>query len=69
MDNIKELVDRLRTLAGMILEDASAEALLIGESRVQARLKLQRIRKAAADAMILADAAIVVLEHSQAEPM
>ncbi len=68
MDYTKELVDRLRTLAGMILEDASAEALLIGKNRDQARLKLQRIRKAAADATILADAAMVVLEHSQAEP-
>lgn len=63
MDDTRELVDRLCTLVGMILEDASAEALLIGGSRGQAGLRLQKIRKAASDAIILADAAAAALEH------
>lgn len=65
MDDAKELVDRLCTLAGMILEDASAQAISIGE-RDQLRSKLRTIRSAAADAVILADAAVVVLERSRA---
>ena len=64
MDDMKELVDRLSTLAGMILEDASADALSIEEVAGRLREKLQRIRKAGADATILADAATVALEFS-----
>jgi hypothetical protein len=50
----------------MILEDASADAILIGEGQSEARSHLQRIRKAAADVVILTDAAVVALDHSRA---
>lgn len=68
MDDTKELIDRLCTLAGMILEDATAEALSIDEDRGYLREKLQRVRNAAADVAVLADAAVVALEHSYEEP-
>lgn len=64
MDDMKELVDQLCTLAGMILEDASADALSIEGVGGRLREKLQRIRKAGADAAILADAATVALDFS-----
>lgn len=67
MDDSTELVDRLCTLAGMILEDASAEAILTGK-RDKLQLKVERMRRAGADVAILADAAAVILGRSGEEP-
>ena len=66
MDDDRELIDRLCTKAGMIMEDASAEAVVIGQGPDQLREKLEKIRKSAADAATLTAAAAVVFERSRA---
>ena len=64
MDETKDLIDRLCTLAGMIMEDASAEALAIESGRDKLATKIGRIRNSAADVAALSNAAMVVLRRS-----
>ena len=64
MDDSKDLIDRLCTLAGTIMEDAAAEAISIGANRDRLELKIGRIRSSAMDAATVADAAMVVLRRS-----
>lgn len=64
MDDAKDLIDRLCTLAGMIMEDASAEAVAIETDRNKLTSKIRTIRNSAADVATLADAAMVVLRRS-----
>jgi hypothetical protein len=48
----------------MLMEDASAEAILIEKGRDQPQLKIEMIRASASDAATLASAALVVLRRS-----
>lgn len=63
MDNERELIDRLCTAAGMIMEDASAVAVDIGQDTNQLRAKLEGLRRSAADVVSLLDAATVAYER------
>ena len=64
MDDRQDLIDRLCTIAGMILEDASADAISgsVGDEATFARIDL--ISRAACDASKLAAAALVVLQRA-----
>lgn len=64
MDDTRELIDRLCTLAGMLMEDASAEAISIEWAGISLTSGLTRIRNSAADAATLALGALVVLRRS-----
>lgn len=63
MDEDKDLIDRLCTLAGMIMENVSAEAVGIEAGRDRLSAKIERIRNSATDVAALADAAAVVLRR------
>jgi hypothetical protein len=60
MDHRQDLIDRLCTIAGMIFEDASATAILRSSDEDGPLDRIERIRRAAADAGKLAEAALVV---------
>jgi hypothetical protein len=64
MDDRRDLIEQLCTLAGMIFEDASAAAISIGPAP-GLQQKIERIRSAAQDAEKLAEAALVVLRHQE----
>ena len=64
MDDTQELIDRLCTWVGMIMEDVSAIAILrSGESDATSRI--EQIRAAASDIGILAEAASVILRRGE----
>jgi hypothetical protein len=64
MDDGKDLIDQLCTLAGMIFEDASAEAILTSPHKTQDQDRIVRIRTAGLEAQKLADAALIVLQRA-----
>ena len=61
MDDRDDLIDRLCAIAGMIFEDVSAEAVSTSDGIEARARKIELIKRAAADANSLADAALVVL--------
>ena len=63
MDDERELIDRLCTHAGMIMEDASAHAVDISQDADQLRTKLEGLRRSAADVAIIIAAAAALLER------
>ena len=63
MDERNDLVDRLCAIAGMIFEDVSGEAVSTSEGMEERTRKIELIKRAAADAYKLADAAQVVLQR------
>lgn len=67
MDDTRDLIDRLCALAGMIMEDVSAVAILTGGA-TDAAAKIEQIRAAAADIAILAEAASVLLGRGEVRP-
>jgi hypothetical protein len=62
MDDCEELVSRLLTLAGAIMEDASAIAI-IGEGNLPLAERAAVVSSAAADAGLLAQAAAIALRR------
>lgn len=63
MDGRQDMIDRLCTLAGMIFEDASAEAIAPRVEDRSSPARIEKISKAASDASKLAAAALVVLQR------
>ena len=67
MDDSRDLIDRLCTRAGIIMEDVSPVAILTrGECDDASRI--EQIRAAAADIAVLADAASVILRRGEVRP-
>jgi hypothetical protein len=62
MDDCEELASRLLTLAGAIMEDASAVAI-IGDGGMALSERAVAVSSAAADAEILAHAAAIALRR------
>lgn len=60
MDDSRDLIDRLCTLAGMIMEDASADAVVLDARAEELQSRIEGIRSSATDAASLTEAAIVV---------
>ena len=67
MDDIRDLIDRLCTWAGMIMEDVSPVAISTG-GESDAALRIEQIRAAAADIGALAEAASVILRRGEVRP-
>jgi len=63
MNDERELIDRLCTAAGMIMEDASACALDISQDADHLGAKLQGLRRSAADVMIIIAAAAALFDR------
>ncbi|MEG3089180.1 hypothetical protein [Sphingomonas sp. PB4P5] len=59
MTNTTELIDRLCTFAGMLLEDVH-EVALVRSASSSAGTRIEMIRSAASDAVVLARAAEVI---------
>ncbi|HVR89850.1 MAG TPA: hypothetical protein VHG29_01995 [Novosphingobium sp.] len=57
--DLEDLVDQLRTLVGMIMEDVS-EAALLRSDRIEKPGQLVRLKEASADIAALVDAAAVI---------
>lgn len=57
----QDLVEQLCTRAGMLMEDASVNALLRGSSAAQLRAKVQKSRLAATQMLRLLDAAAALI--------
>ncbi len=62
MDDHKELASRLLTLAGVIIENASAVAI-VGETGISPGKRAATVSVAAADAELLARAAAILLRR------
>lgn len=67
MDDTRDLIDHLCTRAGMIMEDVSAIAILAG-GESDAASRIDRIKAAAADIAVLAEAASVILRGGEVGP-
>ena len=63
MDDAQDLIDRLCTHAGMIMEDLSATAIL-AQAKSDRRAKIRLIRSAGEDIAALADAAEVLARRA-----
>jgi len=65
MDDAKDLLDQLCTLAGTIMEDASIDAVTIPPSQDDYLAKIERIELAGLHILRLARAAKIVLQRQQ----
>lgn len=68
MDESRDLIDRLCTRAGMIMEDVSVVAIVTGRES-DAASRIEQIRVAAADIGALAEAASVILRRGEVGPL
>ncbi len=64
MDDARDLIDRLCTIAGMIMEDVSAMAVVIDEAILRGE-KIRIIRTASQDIDVLAEAASVISRRGE----